>query len=184
MISGTSVRFLGSALEPSCPDASIARLNEANSDVGNDMSNGAELLVDALVQRGIETIFGFPGDTSIAFYDVLSRRTADIRHVLARQGCGQSRFSCSQVCCETEEGEEQVVVVFGFADGGGDVLVAGLADEAHDEVTESGKGAGAGSGPDLGRVLAEGDIADKVDWTSHCSLTVGVRLEQAFLGGG
>ena len=48
------------------------------------------------------------------------------------QGCGQSRFSCSQVCCETEEGEEQVVVVFGFADGGGDVLVAVLADEAHD----------------------------------------------------
>src|SRR5450756_114213 len=106
------------------------------------------------------------------------------RSAAIRQGCGQSRFSCSQVCCETEEGEEQVVVVFGFADGGGDVLVAGLADEAHDEVTESGKGAGAGSGPDLGRVLAEGDIADKVDWTSHCSLTVGVRLEQAFLGGG
>src|ERR1035437_8712806 len=48
------------------------------------------------------------------------------------QGCGQSRFSCSQGCWEADEGEEQVVVVFGFADGGGDVLVAVLADEAHD----------------------------------------------------
>src|ERR1039457_4290661 len=82
---------------------------------------------------------------------------------LSGQGCGQSRFSCSQGCCEAEEGEEQVVVVFGFADGGGDVLVAVLAGEAHNEVTESGKGAGAGFDPDLGRVLTEGDIADKVD---------------------
>lgn len=38
---------------------------------------------------------------------------------------------------------EQVVVVFGLADGGGDVLVAGLADEAHDEVTEGGEDSGA-----------------------------------------
>src|ERR1035441_4614537 len=52
--------------------------------------------------------------------------------LVSTQGCGQSRFSCSQGCCEAEEGEEQVVVVFGFADGGGDVLVAVLADEAHD----------------------------------------------------
>jgi acetolactate synthase-1/2/3 large subunit len=48
------------------------------------MRNGAELLVEALVRHGIDTIFGFPGDTSVAFYDVLRWRTDDIRHVLAR----------------------------------------------------------------------------------------------------
>ncbi|GAA1866801.1 thiamine pyrophosphate-binding protein [Myceligenerans crystallogenes] len=47
------------------------------------MKSGAELLVDALAHQGVETIFGFPGDTSIAFYDVLGRTPA-IRHVLAR----------------------------------------------------------------------------------------------------
>src|ERR1700685_2467070 len=83
-ISSISARFQVSALGPSCPDTSVARLNEANNEADNDMSNGAELLVDALVQRGIDTIFGFPGDTSIALYDVLARRTADVRHVLAR----------------------------------------------------------------------------------------------------
>jgi acetolactate synthase-1/2/3 large subunit len=48
------------------------------------MGSGAELLVDALVRHGINTVFGFPGDTSIALYDVLAQRTSDIRHVLAR----------------------------------------------------------------------------------------------------
>jgi hypothetical protein len=47
------------------------------------------------------------------------------------QGCGQSCFCCSQVWCEAEQGEEQGAVVFGVADGGGDAVVAGLADEAH-----------------------------------------------------
>ncbi|MDG4809347.1 thiamine pyrophosphate-binding protein [Micromonospora sp. WMMD1120] len=45
---------------------------------------GAELLVEALVRHGVDTIFGFPGDTSIHFYDVIARRPQDVRHVLAR----------------------------------------------------------------------------------------------------
>ncbi|GGY97246.1 thiamine pyrophosphate-binding protein [Streptomyces poonensis] len=48
------------------------------------MRNGAELLVDALVRHGVDTVFGYPGDTSIAFYDVLARRADEIRHVLTR----------------------------------------------------------------------------------------------------
>ena len=62
--------------------------------------------------------------------------------------------------------------------------MAGLADKAHDEVTESGEGAGPGIRPDLGCVLTEGDIADKVDWASHCSFTAWGWLEQPVLGGG
>jgi acetolactate synthase-1/2/3 large subunit len=46
--------------------------------------NGAEALVDALVRCGVDTIFGFPGDTSVALYDVLARRGEAICHVLAR----------------------------------------------------------------------------------------------------
>jgi acetolactate synthase I/II/III large subunit len=45
---------------------------------------GAELLVDALVEHEVDTVFGFPGDTSVALYDVLARRTDTVRHVLAR----------------------------------------------------------------------------------------------------
>ena len=46
--------------------------------------SGSELLVETLITQGIETIFGVPGDTGVLIYDVLSRRTDEIRHVLAR----------------------------------------------------------------------------------------------------
>jgi hypothetical protein len=61
-----------------------------------------------------------------------------------------------------EDGQEQGGVVFDGADGAGDAVVAGLADEADGEVTQGGQDAGAGAGPDLGGVLAEGDVADPV----------------------
>lgn len=45
---------------------------------------GADLLAEALAAHGIETIFGVPGDTGIAFYDALRARTDRLHHVLAR----------------------------------------------------------------------------------------------------
>src|SRR5271157_3629225 len=105
---------------------------------------------------------------------------------LNEQGCGQSPFCCSRGCCEAEDGEEQVVVVFGFADGGGDVVVAGLADETHEQVTERGEDAGPGAGADLGRVLAESDITDQVDLVLDAPVTadIGSDVLGAGLAGG
>ena len=48
------------------------------------------------------------------------------------------------------------------ADGAGDALVAGLAEEADGEVTQGGQGAGPGAGPDLAGVFGERDVADPV----------------------
>lgn len=45
---------------------------------------GSDLLVDSLVRLGIDTVFGVPGDTGVAFYDALYSRQGEIRHVLAR----------------------------------------------------------------------------------------------------
>jgi acetolactate synthase I/II/III large subunit len=45
---------------------------------------GADLLADALIAAGIDTLFGVPGDTGIAFYDALYSRQDRLRHVLAR----------------------------------------------------------------------------------------------------
>ncbi len=87
------------------------------------MSNGAEILVDALVQRGINTVFGFPGDTSIAFYDVLARRTADIRHVLARDerhagfmADAYTRTTRRLGTCEASSGAGAVYLASGLAE--------------------------------------------------------------------
>ena len=64
--------------------------------------------------------------------------------------------------CEAEDGQEQGFVVFDGADGAGDALVAGLAEEADGEVTQGGQGAGPGAGPDLAGVFGERDVADPV----------------------
>ena len=84
---------------------------------------------------------------------------------------------------EAEDGDEQGDVVLDLADGGGDLGAAGLADEPDGEVTQGCHDAGTGSGPDSGRILTERDIADPVDWASHCSFTARGWLEQPVLGG-
>jgi acetolactate synthase I/II/III large subunit len=45
---------------------------------------GADLLAEALIAVGVDTIFGVPGDTGVVFYDALFARQDRLRHVLAR----------------------------------------------------------------------------------------------------
>lgn len=45
---------------------------------------GAAVLAESLIDEGVTTIFGVPGDTGVAFYDALYSRTDRLRHVLAR----------------------------------------------------------------------------------------------------
>src|ERR1700722_2387518 len=45
---------------------------------------GADLLAEALIAAGIDTLFRVPGDTGVTFYDALYTRQDRLRHVLAR----------------------------------------------------------------------------------------------------
>ncbi len=45
---------------------------------------GADLLVQLLVDHGVTTMFGVPGDTNVPLYEALRRRAGDIEHVMAR----------------------------------------------------------------------------------------------------
>lgn len=45
--------------------------------------NGAEMLLDTLLQCGVDTIFGYPGGAALPLYDALFKRPA-LRHVLVR----------------------------------------------------------------------------------------------------
>jgi acetolactate synthase-1/2/3 large subunit len=49
--------------------------------------SGAELLLDALEEQGVEVIFGYPGGAVLPIYDALFRRES-IRHVLVRHEQG------------------------------------------------------------------------------------------------
>lgn len=45
--------------------------------------NGAAVLVDALVQNGVTTVFGYPGGAVLPLYDALFQ-DGRLRHILVR----------------------------------------------------------------------------------------------------
>src|SRR5690625_1130357 len=54
----------------------------------NEPTTGAELLIEALVEEGVEIIFGYPGGAVLPIYDALYRSKAPFKHVLSRHEQG------------------------------------------------------------------------------------------------
>ncbi|MES2482452.1 MAG: biosynthetic-type acetolactate synthase large subunit [Pseudomonadota bacterium] len=48
-----------------------------------DLRNGAEILLDTLIENGVDTLFGYPGGAALPLYDALYSRPA-LRHILVR----------------------------------------------------------------------------------------------------
>ena len=46
------------------------------------VKNGSEILVEALVEQGVDTIFGYPGGAVLNIYDALYKNSDRIRHIL------------------------------------------------------------------------------------------------------
>ena len=49
--------------------------------------SGAEILIDTLIEQGVDTVFGYPGCAVLPIYDALFQQTK-IRHVLVRHEAG------------------------------------------------------------------------------------------------
>lgn len=52
--------------------------------------NGAELLVQCLIEQGVDTVFGFPGGAVLHIYDALYKHKDSIRHILTSHEQGAS----------------------------------------------------------------------------------------------
>lgn len=50
--------------------------------------NAAAIIVDRLIEHGVDTLFGIPGAQTYAFFDALAQRKKDIRLVIARHEQG------------------------------------------------------------------------------------------------
>ena len=46
------------------------------------MLNGAQILIQALIDQGTDTIFGYPGGSVLNIYDALYDKQDEIHHVL------------------------------------------------------------------------------------------------------
>ena len=42
--------------------------------------NGTEILVNVLIEQGVDTVFGYPGGSALNFYDALYKYSDKITH--------------------------------------------------------------------------------------------------------
>jgi acetolactate synthase-1/2/3 large subunit len=110
---------------------------------------GAEATVQALEDAGVEVVFGLCGDTSLPFYDALSR-VGSIRHVLTRDERSASymadayaRLSGRVGVCEGPSGGGATYIVPGVAEANGSAVPmvcltsdVGMADQGRGTLTE------------------------------------------------
>ncbi len=49
-----------------------------------EMLSGAEMIVQSLIDEGVQQIFGYPGGSVLDIYDALHEKRENIQHVLVR----------------------------------------------------------------------------------------------------
>src|SRR5665213_2197374 len=69
------------------PQATQAPATQALATQPEPSQSGAEILLRALNEQGVEVIFGYPGGAVLPIYDALFKQNA-IRHILVRQDGG------------------------------------------------------------------------------------------------
>lgn len=84
--------------------------------------NGSQILIQALIDQGVDTIFGYPGGSVLNIYDALYERTEDIRHIVTshEQGAahaadGYARSTGKTGVCLATSGPGATNLVTGIA---------------------------------------------------------------------
>lgn len=84
--------------------------------------NGSQILIQALIDQGVDTIFGYPGGSVLNIYDALYERSDDIRHILTshEQGAahaadGYARSTGKTGVCLATSGPGATNLVTGIA---------------------------------------------------------------------
>lgn len=84
--------------------------------------NGSQILIQALIDQGVDTIFGYPGGSVLNIYDALYERSEDIRHIVTshEQGAahaadGYARSTGKTGVCLATSGPGATNLVTGIA---------------------------------------------------------------------
>src|SRR5258708_1516536 len=68
--------------------AVLAEVQEERAEAAPATMTGEEVVCDALVREGVDTVFGYPGGAVLHLYDELVRMRGRLRHILARHEQG------------------------------------------------------------------------------------------------
>ncbi len=102
---------------------------EATHNVKTAPRTGADLLVEALIEQGVDTLFGYPGGAVLPVYDAIYRAGESFDHILPRH---------EQGAIHAAEGFARVSgrpgVVIGTSGPGATNLITGIADAMMDSL--------------------------------------------------
>ncbi len=90
---------------------------------------GAQIVIETLLEQGVDTVFGFPGATVIDIYDKLYDRSNEIKHVLAAHEQGAAHMADGYARSTGKPG-----VVIATSGPGATNLVTGIATAFLDSV--------------------------------------------------
>jgi acetolactate synthase-1/2/3 large subunit len=86
------------------------------------LCTGARILIDVLIEQGVDTVFGYPGGAVLGIYDELYRRRGRIRHILvsheqhaAHAADGYARSTGKTGVCIATSGPGATNLVTGIA---------------------------------------------------------------------
>ena len=91
--------------------------------------SGADLLIESLMDEGVDTIFGYPGGAVLPIYDALYRSDANFEHVLTRHEQGSIHAAEGYARVSGKAG-----VVLATSGPGATNLVTGLTDAMMDSI--------------------------------------------------
>ena len=91
--------------------------------------NGSEIIMEVLLEQGVDTIFGYPGGAVLNIYDALYRYGDRIRHILTAHEQGASHAADGYARATGKPG-----VVFATSGPGATNLVTGLATAFMDSI--------------------------------------------------
>ena len=90
---------------------------------------GAQILIQSLIDQGVNVLFGYPGGAVLNIYDALYERRGDIRHILASHEQGATHAADGYARSTGRTG-----VVLATSGPGATNLVTGIATAWHDSV--------------------------------------------------
>ncbi|SFJ67265.1 acetolactate synthase, large subunit [Halobacillus dabanensis] len=102
---------------------------QASAEQQTATKTGADLLVEALIGQGVETLFGYPGGAVLPIYDALYRAEGSFDHILPRHEQGAIHAAEGYARVSGKAG-----VVIGTSGPGATNLVTGIADAMMDSI--------------------------------------------------
>ena len=83
------------------PDATSLTRTDAQNQATTQPMTGSEVVLQALVEQGVEVVFGYPGGAVLPLYDAIFKQDK-IRHILVRHEQGAVHAAEGYARCDRQ----------------------------------------------------------------------------------